>query len=647
MTRSLTKSRRILNSLRHSALAIVPLSRLWLSPLVLPLTLATPLFTGCASNTLGDSRHYQESATDVANRAPSSMTIPESAAKSDEGTDAFHSRAKADYHFALGESYALDGSPARAIEEYKMTLVYDPSSTSVHLKLAAEYVRQGLVGEAVEQAKAAIETDPKNEDAHLLLGGLYSAMRTYDESLKEYREVKRLNPENAEAPMFTGAILAEQKKFTEAIAEFEALAKRPVGSNTHLAYFYLGRIYLEQSEGKASGKAEQAFRRSLALKPSFADAAIALSQLMDTANRRPQAIRLLADFQAKHGPNSSVAEDLVRHYIDAKDYNGAYAQLEIIEKADPDDVGARTKMAYILIEQQKYAPAILRLEDILAKDASLDRPRFYLGAVYEEIKDYKSAIKNFEKIQFGSSYFQEAVVHTSYLYKLGNDYAKATSTIENAIKTQDDYAPFYALYASLLDDQKQYEKGVAMLKFATQKFADNAQLRFYLGSMQDRVGDRESTVTNMKEVLKLDHDHVAALNFLAYIYAERGINLPEAESMVRHAHSLQPGDGYIMDTLGWVMYKQGKVQDAIKMLEAAYKTQPDESVIAEHLADAYYQQQMPERAKRLYLKAAGLESNAQTVAKIREKIVAIDRQTQVLGDESAQSSRQPASERAH
>ena len=368
---------------------------------------------------------------------------------------------------------------------------------------------------------------------------------------------------------------------------------------------------------------------------------------MDTANRRPQAIRLLADFQAKYGPNSNVAEDLVRYYIDAKYYNRSFAQLEIIVKADPDDVGARTKMAYILIEQQKYAPAILRLEEVLAKDASLDRPRFYLGAVYEEIKDYKSAIKNFEKIQFGSSYFQESVVHTSYLYKLNGDIAKATTTIEGAIKTQDDYAPFYALYASLLDDQKAYGKGVAMLKVATQKFPDNAQLRFYLGSMQDRVGDRESTIANMKETLRLDHDHVAALNFLAYIYAERGQNLPEAEQMVRHALTLQPKDGYIMDTLGWVMYKQGKVQEAIKMLEAAYKTQPDESVIAEHLADAYYQQQMPERAKRLYMKAAGLESNAQTLTKIREKIAAIDRQTQVLGDESAQSGRQPASEHTH
>jgi tetratricopeptide (TPR) repeat protein len=297
-------------------------------------------------------------------------------------------------------------------------------------------------------------------------------------------------------------------------------------------------------------------------------------------------------------------------------------------------------MAFILIEQEKYQEAILRLEDILARAPSSDKVRFYLGAVYEEIKDYKSAISHFEKVPAVSTYYHEAVIHASYLFKLKGDYEKAIATIETGIKTRDDHAPFYALYASLLDDQKRYRDAEGMLKGAIEKFPENAQLRFYLGSMQDKLGDKESTIASMKAVLQIDKNHVQALNYLAYTYADRNWNLDEAERLVRHALEIQPNDGFVMDTLGWILFKKGKANEAIRMLEAAYKIQPNESVIAEHLGDAYYHIQMPDKAKKLYQRAAESETNVATVEKIRAKIVDVDRQIQNFGSDGG---RQPAS----
>jgi len=580
---------------------------------------------------------YKESATDVVNRAPRSMSIP---AGGGDVIDPMHLRTQADYHFTLAESYSLEGNTARAIEEYKVTLVYDPKSTTVHLRLAAEYVKQGLISEAMEQSKAVLEIEPKHEDAHLLLGGLYSALRMYGDALKEYRSVIEHNPDNLEAPMFIGALLAEQKKHGEAAAFFEKLAKTPGNPNAHLAWYYLGRVRLDENQEKNTAKAEAAFAQSLALKPMFVDAVMSLGQLFETTKRRPQALRLYAAFQEKHGPNPAVAEALAKIYIEDKDYARAYEQLAIMESADSEDLNPRVKMAFILIEQQKYQEAILKLEEILARAPASDKIRFYLGAVYEETKDYRSAIDHFQKIPVGSSYFQESVIHSAYLHKLLGNYGKAVETIQSGIKAQDDHPPFYALYASFLDDLKQYQKAVDMLSAAVVKFPEHVQLRFFLGNMQDRVGDRDGTIESMKKVLELDKNHVQALNFLAYTYAEKNMQLEEAEAMVRRALDLQPNDGYILDTLGWVLYKKGKVMEAIRILETAYKIQPGESVIAEHLADAYYQQQMPERAKRLYIRATELETNVATIEKIRAKIIAIDRQTQTLGVEEG---RRPAS----
>jgi tetratricopeptide (TPR) repeat protein len=602
--------------------------------------LATPLLTtllfGCATTSgkleAGDGI-YRESAADVANRAPNSMSLPLN--------DATSARTQADYHFAMAETYSLEGNAARATEEYKLTLVYDAESATVRIRLAAEYVKQGLVSEAMEQAKVALEKENDNTDAHLLLGGLYSALRMYDDALKEYRAVLVYDTANYEAPLFIGALLAEQKKYAEASKQFEQLAKDSNNPSAHIAWYYLGRVKLEENKEKNTARAEAAFQKSLSIKPGYPEATLALGQLFESTNRKVNEKNLYQSYQEKYGPSPTVAEELSRLYIEEKDYRRAFEQLSIIESNDPSDINVKAKMAFILIEQQKYPEAIVRLEDVLAIEPSSDKIRFYLGAVYEEIKDYKSAISHFQKVPVGSSYYTESVIHTAYLYKLNSDYNHAIATIEQGIKAKDDHPPFYALYASLLDDQKEYKKAAVMLDEAVKKFPENAQLYFFLGNMLDRIGDKEGMLSAMKKVLVLDKDHVQALNFLAYTYAESGKQLDEAEKMVRRALELQPGDAYIMDTLGWVLFKEGNVNDAIRTLEAAYKIQPNESVIAEHLGDAYYHQQMPEKAKRLYMRAAETESNVATVEKIRSKIAAVDRQVESLGVD--QKTRQPAS----
>jgi Tfp pilus assembly protein PilF len=124
----------------------------------------------------------------------------------------------------------------------------------------------------------------------------------------------------------------------------------------------------------------------------------------------------------------------------------------------------------------------------------------------------------------------------------------------------------------------------------------------------------------------LDPKHVQAMNYLAFTWAEGNTNLNEAEKMARGALAVDAKDGYIMDTLGWILYKQGRFNEAVKVLEAAYKHQSSVSIIAEHLGDAYYRHQMVEKAKKMYMKAAELESDTKKVETIRAKITAIEKQ---------------------
>jgi tetratricopeptide (TPR) repeat protein len=607
---------------------------------------ALTLLSACATtHHNSESSIFFDSAGDVADRAPAAMAIPP---QQKEGSliDQNYMRGQADYHFTLADTYGAESNTARAIEEYKLVLVYDPKSAVVRLRLAAEYVKQGMVNEGIQQAKTAIELEPQMADAHLLLGGLFSALKMYDDALSSYNEVLKINPESVEAPLFIGALLAELKRYDESIHYFEKLAKNPKNKNPYLAHFYIGRIQLEQAGQKPSTKAfakvETAFKKSIQLKPSFVDVYLALGQLYESNNKKDLAVTTYKSFEEKNDPDAAIAENLARIYLADEEMEKAFQQYEIMESADSSNLNVKVKIAFILIEQKKYPEAIVKLEDILGRAPYSDKIRFYLGAVYEETKDFSNAISQFKLIPVNSSYYVESIVHTSYLYKMKNDYQKAVESVQAGIKNKPDQPQLYALYASFLDDQKEFKKAVEMLSQAVDRFPKHAQLNFFLGSMQDRLGNTSAVISTMKKVLDIDGNHIQALNYLAYTYADHNLNLDDAEKLAKHANELQPNDGFIMDTLGWIQFKIGHTSDAIRTLEAAYKMQPTESVIAEHLGDAYYSYQLPEKAKKMYLRATEIESNLDVARKIRAKIVSIDQQkTNVQVFKSTE--RQPAS----
>jgi len=90
------------------------------------------------------------------------------------------------------------------------------------------------------------------------------------------------------------------------------------------------------------------------------------------------------------------------------------------------------------------------------------------------------------------------------------------------------------------------------------------------------------------------------LNYLGYTYAEMGENLDEAERLIRAALDEKPDDGYITDSLGWVYFKKGLFNKAVKYLEKAVILVPDDPIILEHMGDAYFKISHKEKALQFY-----------------------------------------------
>lgn len=586
------------------------------------------LLSACASLQDSGTAPYYDSAFNDHNRAPAAFS-PQ-LVSSGEGTttvlDPFYLRSQADYYFAMGEAQSLDGNHAKAIDAFKMTLLYDQESPMVNIRLATEYFKTAQFTESLTQAEEAIKKDPKNIEARLLLGGLYLSLKLFPKAIAQYEFVMKTDSKNVEAPVYLGAAYTEIKQYDKAVKFFDLLIKNEDYSTPHLAYYYIGRVRSEQKGSGYERAAIKAYEKSIELKPDFLDGYIAIASHYTQKGQDEKALALYKKYQKEQGPSPKVAEILAQIYVENEQYDLAYEQYQILENSTEDPLNIKLKMALILIERKDYAQATAKLEEILHDAPESDKIRFYLGAVFEETKEYDKAIAHFRKIPPSSQFFGEAMVHTAYMMKNKGRLSEAIEVIEGALKERKDQSQLYAMYASLMDEGGDYQKAITMLTEAVEKFPENAQLRFYYGTLFDRTGKKDRVVVEMKKVLELDPKHIQAMNYLAFTWAEANVQLEEAEKLARSALAIDPKDGYIMDTLGWILYKQGRFNEAVKVLEAAFKHQSSVSVIAEHLGDAYYRHQMIEKAKKMYIKAADLETDAKKVEQLRAKITAIEKQ---------------------
>lgn len=580
---------------------------------------------GCASSNKDNQAIYHESSLNDLNRAPERFSPP---GHENELVDSskfpVNIRTKADYYFTMGETYSLEGNSRKAMESYKTVLVYDPESTTVYLKLAVESIKSGLVSEAINYCETAIKLDEKRVDAHLLLAGLYSSIKAYDGAIKEYEKVLTLEPTNEEAPLYLGAVYAEKKQYAKALTYFSKLANDEDYANRYLVEYYSGRVYQEM---KKNAEAEAAYKRSLLRKSDFYDAAVALGILYESLGKQELATHVYVKFQRENGPHSNIAGALSQMYLSKQEYDKALEQLLILEEFGEDLITVKVKIALIYVEQKKYEQAVAKFQETLNLAPESDKVRFYLAALHEEMKEDDKALKYFQEIPVDSNFYSESAIHAAAILRKQERLSAAKDVLDKAIAAKPENPQMFVLYGAIMDTLSQYKEALVTVNQGLERFPDHPNILFYYGTLNDKLGQKEETIKVMQKIIELDGKHTQAINYLAYTYAEESIHLTQAEDLARRAHKLSPEDPFIMDTLGWVLYKQGRVKEAIPWLETALGSQPNEAVIAEHLGDAYAQFSLHEKAKEMYRRALKSEIDKEKLRKIEEKLTLLESAT--------------------
>ncbi|MEQ1723819.1 MAG: tetratricopeptide repeat protein, partial [Pseudobdellovibrio sp.] len=554
------------------------------------------------------------------NRAPSSIGVPESFDEDVATIDPMHNQAQADFLFLKSEMESNSGRNTETIELLKNALIYDPQAATVMQRLAVEYYKNAKMSEALSWAEKARSISPNKREINLLVAGLYTTTKNYTKAEELYKKLIKKDSDDTEALLYLGAVYTEQKNYPKAIEVFRKLTRHPSYDSKHVAHYYIARIFSEQNKVKLSQiKAE--LSKAIEIKPDFFDAVSMLGHLTEKLEGKDKAYQYFADYQRKHGPNLKVAELLSQYYITNNQLDKAFEQLEIIDESNEDQIQVKLKMALILIEKKIYDKAVVKLEEILKVAPESDKVRFYLSAVLEEKRDFKAAFEQYMLIPKASSYFEDARLHAAYISKVIGNSDQAMTVLKESLDKKVENPQSYFLMSQLWEDKKDVKNAIEILKTAESKFPKNSQVYYQIGTLQDRMNLKEDMLINMKKVVELDPEHAQALNFLAYTWAEKNEQLELAETYARKAAKNSKGDAFILDTLGWVLYKKGEFKEAIQVLEKAHNLQPEVSIISEHLGDVYFRMNLHEKAVGSFIKAVETEGDKERKAQIQNKLV--------------------------
>jgi tetratricopeptide (TPR) repeat protein len=524
--------------------------------------------------------------------------------------------ASAAYHFMLGYQAELAQNSELALKEYQAALKADPTALSVKARLASLHFSLGDMPNALRYAEEV--ADGQADDTRMLIqmAGILAGGGKGDRALSVLDRAIELDPEFGDAYFSKGVLLLNLRRPAEAEEAMRSgIARSPENAVGH---YHLGRILLE------AGKVDEAmasFERAITANTAFEPAYLALASMHEARHEKEQAVAVLKKYLHHVNPrNREIRHQLVRIYVDAKDYQGARKELEDLIAEDPSDLDAQLRMALIHGEQKEYPQAIDRLNAILKVRPAELKVRDYLGYLYEESKDTQKALETYTfNIQLEPNFY-EGHLHLGVLYYRLKRFPEANEHLGRAIVLNPKQPESHIVQGLAYLQQEQFDKSADVFLEGIQHNPKNADLHFNLGTAYDKLNRFDDVVRAMETAIKLDPHHADALNYLGYSYAERGIRIDQALSLTKQAVALKPENGYYVDSLGWAFFKSGQLAEALVELKRAATLVGDDPVIYEHLGDIYAKQQRLSDAREAWLHALELDpTNHKLMDRFREQ----------------------------
>ncbi|MBW8902127.1 MAG: tetratricopeptide repeat protein, partial [Massilia sp.] len=443
-------------------------------------------------------------------------------------------------------------------------------------RLAKRAAEMALSAKQADDALAAVKLwrqyAPDSEEA----GQYYLGLVILSDNLGEAENI--LKQRLAEAtPAARGLVMFQMQQLLlrakdkdAAIAMLERLVA-PYGNlmETHVV---LAQAALARNDKSAAQREAQA---ALQIKPDSEIAALTLAQVSEDEGG---AIKVLKDFLAAHPDARDVRAAYARLLVNEKQYDAARQEFLTLDKAQPDNPGTLYALGILSMQMNDARTAeqyFTRFVELMEKTPEDERDPskavMILSQLAEERGDYKAAADWLDrldsedpKVQFG------AELRRAQLTAKQGDVAGARKLL-GTLKTEDKtgQAQIVLVEAQILRDAGQPQEAFKLMEQGIKRFPDNMDFLYDYALMAEKMGKTAVMEKSLRKVIAKSPDNMQAYNALGYSLADRNVRLKEAHQLIAKALKMAPDDPFILDSMGWVQYRMGKLDEAETHLRKA------------------------------------------------------------------------------
>lgn len=263
--------------------------------------------------------------------------------------------------------------------------------------------------------------------------------------------------------------------------------------------------------------------------------------------------------------------------------------------------------------------AIAEYKQALSHDQESAVLHFRLACVFIKKKEFDNAVKELKLAVDYDPELLESYFLLTLVYSLQNKYDLATAEYENflthATKLDPNNIELYKKLGQIYFEQNNLVSAEKVYRTIVGLSPQDTRARLLLGVIYEKQDRIEEAIEEFETVISVDADNHIALNALGYLFAERGINLDRAEIMIKKALEFQPDNAAYLDSLGWVYFRKGLIEEALRKLKQAVGLL-DDPVIFNHLGEVYFSKGDLDRAENNWQRSLKLDASQKEI-KIR------------------------------
>lgn len=473
------------------------------------------------------------------------------------------------------------------------------------------------VARTITSTKTWVERDPDSVEARRIMGALLLRDHQLDAAVEQFEAIISLEKEDTNGGVLKAFMLiAEQlRKEPDKVAASQVMRELVQRSIETPEAWYVQAWYYTKT--KKPEKAMESVDRALSLRPGWGKAVVLRVSIMESLGGTKDVLVFLEE-QVEEFPDDA---DIFIRYGQAllsqgRDYE-ALIQFKSALDIRPRAAEILSSIVLVHLSNKNYKNARPFLTRLLEIEGQEDKANYYFGELEEGLGNRQEAIAHYASVSHGLIYFNARIRMASLIAEADID---AGISILRGLSLHDNRRRIQVLLleGGLLEDAGRYVDAIDTYSQALELSPGNEDILYTRAMAGDMAGRLDILERDLRAILDKNPKNYHAWNALGYTLTLRTTRYEEARGYLEKAIALRPNDFYVLDSMGWVLYKLGQIGDALDYLTRALEAKQDAEVAA-HLGEVRWVSGDQEGASKVWDLAKELDENNPILVEILER----------------------------